>query len=240
VPTFRELSLNATGHHPFGYQERLAAANSARIVLNVPTGAGKTAGAFLSWLWRRRFAPQDIRARTPRRLVYCLPMRVLVEQSRDAVNGWLEKLGLKSEIRVALLMGVEDEEEWDLYPERDAVIVGTQDMLLSRVLNRGYAVSRARWPIQFGLLNNDCCWVLDEVQLMGPGLGTSVQLDAFRADKFGAYGVVRSLWMSATLRQEWLDTADFDRRSAELLELKQDDKSGVLAAVITQTLQVNA
>ena len=44
-------------------------------------------------------------------------------------------------------------------------------MLLSRALNRGYAASRARWPVQFGLVNNDCCWVLDEVQLMGPGFG---------------------------------------------------------------------
>ena len=53
-------------------------------------------------------------------------------------------------------------------------------MLLSRTLNRGYAASRARWPVEFGLLNNDCLWVLDEVQLMGSGLVTTAQLDAFR------------------------------------------------------------
>ena len=44
-------------------------------------------------------------------------------------------------------------------------------MLLSRALNRGYGMSRYRWPMHFGLLNNDCLWVMDEVQLMGRGFG---------------------------------------------------------------------
>ncbi|MCP9448558.1 MAG: hypothetical protein NNA21_00650 [Nitrospira sp.] len=48
----------------------------------VPTGLGKTAMVVLGWLWRRRFHPnEEIRKTTPRRLVYCLPMRVLVEQT---------------------------------------------------------------------------------------------------------------------------------------------------------------
>ena len=53
-------------------------------------------------------------------------------------------------------------------------------MLLSRALNRGYAAARARWPIDYGLLNHDALWVMDEVQLMDVGLATSAQLQAFR------------------------------------------------------------
>ena len=49
----------------------------------------------------------------------------------------------------------------------ETVIVGTQDQLLSRALNRGYSMSRFRWPVHFGLLDNDCLWVMDEIQLMG-------------------------------------------------------------------------
>ena len=41
-------------------------------------------------------------------------------------------------------------------PKRPAILIGTQDMLLSRALNRGYGMSRYRWPMHFGLLNNDC------------------------------------------------------------------------------------
>ena len=61
-----------------------------------------------------------------------------------------------------------------------AILIGTQDMLLSRALNRGYAAGRARWPLEFGLLNNDCLWAFDEIQLMDTGLATSLQLDAWR------------------------------------------------------------
>ncbi|MFV2073041.1 MAG: hypothetical protein ACC742_10375, partial [Thermoanaerobaculales bacterium] len=56
--------------------------------LSIPTGLGKTAAAVLSWVWRRRWAPEDVRCATPRRLVYCLPMRVLVEQTRDCAIEW--------------------------------------------------------------------------------------------------------------------------------------------------------
>ncbi len=55
------------------------------------------------------------------------------------------------------------------YPEKTQIIIGTQDMLISRALNRGYAMSRFKWPMAFGLLQNGCQWIFDEVQLMGAG-----------------------------------------------------------------------
>ncbi|MFY1645439.1 DEAD/DEAH box helicase, partial [Methanoculleus bourgensis] len=158
-------------------------------VIKIPTGMGKTDAIILGWLWRRRFDPRDeVRLRTPRRLVYCLPMRVLVEQTRDKTKQWLDRLGILAaspgddnavtgfaessmregkRIAVTVLMGGEEREWWDIYPERDAIIIGTQDMLISRALNRGYGMNKYRWPTHFGLLNNDCLWVMDEVQLMG-------------------------------------------------------------------------
>ena len=167
--------------------------------------------AVLGWLWRRRFADQSIRQSTPRRLVYCLPMRVLVEQTRSAVQMWFSELGIR-DIQVSVLMGGEGIEDWDLYPERDAILIGTQDMLLSSALNRGYGISRYRWPMYFALLNNDCLWILDEIQLMGTGLATTSQLQGFRSDTsgLGTFGAVRSIWMSATLEPCWLKTVDFD------------------------------
>lgn len=33
--------------------------------------------------------------------------------------------------------------------------------------------------MEFGLLNNDCLWVFDEVQLMSTGLAASLQLNAW-------------------------------------------------------------
>jgi CRISPR-associated endonuclease/helicase Cas3 len=95
-PDFRSFFKAATGFsdNPYPYQERLATESFPEL-LDVPTGLGKTAAAILAWIWRRRFHHDAvIRSSTPRRLVYCLPMRVLVEQTyREAVR-WLARLGL--------------------------------------------------------------------------------------------------------------------------------------------------
>lgn len=171
-----------TGRKPYRYQVRLATAGQVPEVLDVPTGLGKTAAIVLSWLWNCNSTAPAVSL--PRRLVYCLPMRTLVAQTARVANGWIENAAtaglLRSDCRVHVLMGGEQTEDWDLQPEADAVLIGTQDMLLSRLLNRGYGMSRYRWPMQFGLLGNDCLWVMDEVQLMGTGLATTVQVDLFQ------------------------------------------------------------
>src|SRR5690606_12236396 len=62
--------------------------------------------------------------------------------------------------------------------------------------------------MQFALLNNDCLWAFDEVQLMDVGVATGAQMEAFRRS-FGISIPGQSLWMSATLKPDWLDTVDF-------------------------------
>ncbi len=184
-------------------------------LIRIPTGFGKTLGVLVAWLWHRVACNDDA---WPRRLVWCLPMRVLVEQTEAEVR---EALGHVSrlwdgqgdhtgKVGVHLLMGGADAGDWHLYPEHPAVLIGTQDMLLSRALNRGYGAPRARWPMEFGLLNQDCLWVLDEVQLMDVGLATSGQMQAFRCeDAQTGKGIrpCRTWWMSATLQPSWLKTS---------------------------------
>ena len=220
---------------PYGYQCRLACGPQAdpeksntldeattchSQLINIPTGLGKTAAVVLAWLWNRAHRQNP---NWPRRLVYCLPMRTLVGQTQEEVQKWLKAHALdwdgKSESRrgkvgVHILMGGEDDGEWDIYPEENTILIGTQDMLLSRALNRGYGMKRYRWPMHFGLLNNDCLWVMDETQLMGPGLSTACQLESFRASNassyssFGAAGSV-TWYMSATSNREHLNTREW-------------------------------
>jgi CRISPR-associated endonuclease/helicase Cas3 len=202
---FAALFQKATGNpQPFPYQERYASADELPELVHAPTGSGKTATAVLGWAWRYFYSGK----KTPRRLVYCLPMRVLVEQTRDEARKWLANIGLADKVKVHVLMGGEVADEWDHDPEKPAFLIGTQDMLLSRALNRGYGMGRFRWPMHFGLLNNDCLWVLDEIQLMGVGLATSTQLQAFR-QALGVFGTVKTVWMSATLLPGWLASVDF-------------------------------
>jgi CRISPR-associated endonuclease/helicase Cas3 len=213
---------------PFAYQRRIATEAEMPTLINAPTGAGKTAAILGAWLWRRLKNPQSV----GRRLVYCLPMRTLVDQTAKVARTAIKNLAAeyeeleKKKIEVHVLMGGEVAVDWDALPEREAIIIGTQDMLLSRALNRGYALNTARYPLPFGLLNNDCLFVFDEIQLMGDALATSAQLAAFR-QTLGAFGVQQSVWMSATLDKKWLETIDFKEQAEKLEELKlnEDDRA---------------
>lgn len=136
-------------------------------------------------------------------------MRVLVEQTVRVAKQLLEKLPESRRPHLHVAMGGETSSDWYLHPEHPAIIVGTQDMLLSRALNRGYASARARWPLEFGLLNQDALWIMDEVQLMDVGLATSAQLQAFREqDQRKFLRPCHTWWMSATLQPKWLRSID--------------------------------
>lgn len=192
---------------PYPWQRKLARAGLPEV-LDVPTGLGKTEGVALAWAWRRLVKEITVE---PRHLVYCLPMRVLVRQTVERLTACFDRLskgGYLPELRVFMLMGGEVNEEWASRPEDPWILVGTQDQLLSRALNRGYSMSRYEWPVHFGLLNNDCHWVLDETQLMGPGVWTSAQLDWMRKKRFRALFPCRTMWMSATVGLDFLATSD--------------------------------
>ena len=226
-PTSKKAPVDITGIYrvafgdgvrPDAWQSALAADEWPELLI-APTGSGKTAAVTLGWAARRMRAPGE----TPRRLVWCLPMRALVDQTGRDVGEWFRRLKqagvdedntLPAPEDVHILMGGVESARWLDNPERPAVIVGTQDMLLSRALMRGYASSRAIWPMEFALLHKDAQWVFDEVQLMGAGRATSAQLEAFRRFDAARKDIprrrpARSLWISATLDPKWIRTVDY-------------------------------
>ncbi|GAA0986616.1 hypothetical protein GCM10009555_064410 [Acrocarpospora macrocephala] len=241
---FNEFVARAIGEAraPYPYQVRLAQEGLPDL-LRVPTGAGKTLAAVLPWLWRTYELPEV----TPRRLVYVLPLRTLVEQTAREVAGWLFNLGKRAshepegasdedEVILQVLMGGADRQDdaWQLAPDKRAILIGTQDMVLSRALMRGYAQTRARWPISYAFLHADTQWVLDETQLLGPALPTSAQLQGLR-DKLGTAAPTRSMWMSATLAEDGLSTVDHDVSSLRTVELSAEDRTGPLAKRLKAT-----
>lgn len=202
--------------HPNGfesraYQTRLAKGEWPQTLV-IPTGFGKTAAVLSSWLWKRAAGDRA----TPTRLVYCLPMRTLVEQTERVANCWVAAAwsGLGLKVSVDVLMGGAEAGQrrgvpgWMMQADKPAILIGTQDMLVSAALMRGYGVTRYRWPVDFALLHNDAMWVFDEVQLAGAALPTSAQLEAFRKE-YNTAAPARTLWMSATLDPAWLKTVDF-------------------------------
>lgn len=238
---FDTFFTKATRVDPYPWQRRIAR-DGLPEVLSIPTGLGKTEGVALGWAYRSLVmkAPS-----TPRHLVLCLPMRVLVRQTHERLAvafSRLQELGFQR-VDVHALTGStrhKEQAQWLGHPETPWILVGTQDQLLSRALNRGYAMSPFEWPVHFGVLNNDCHWVLDEVQLMGPAVWTSAQLDWMRRLRFGTLQPCHTTWMSATVGTNFLETRD--RHDAGLcpstpLEINEDDERHDHARVRLQAVR---
>lgn len=242
--TYDDIVKAATGfEEPYEYQRRIATAGFPNV-LAVPTGTGKTMAAVLGWLYRLLLHPDvEVGRTTPRRLAYVLPQRSLVQQTVAVAQAWMAALYTNGVLEldavgVSALLGGEGrlDETWRLRPERPHIVVGTQDLLLSRALNRGYISSRRNWPIDFGLLHAGTLWVFDEIQLMGPALPTSRQLQGLR-NALGTAGPVQSMWMSATVDERSLATVD-NPEIGDVLSLTDADRRGPLRKRLEATKRV--
>lgn len=144
------------------------------LPLDIPTGLGKTS-VMAIWLVARALG-----ANLPRRLVYIVDRRAVVDQStevaqtlRDYVdsNSMVKtKLGLGSKsLPISTLRGQHiDNREWLKDPSLPAIIVGTVDMIGSRLMFEGYGTSHKMRPYHAGLLGSDALVVLDEAHLVPP------------------------------------------------------------------------
>lgn len=210
--SFKDFFRGACGYGAFPFQIRFHESEADFRVLEVPTGLGKTQTVIAEWLYREPTT----------RLVYCLPGRALTRQVAKVAREMVERAGRNKDIKVVELMGGSEDLDLTLGPHERAILVGTQDILVSRALNRGYAQSPFRWPMDFGLVNNDAMWVFDEVQLLGEAVATSSQLAEFRK-QMGTFGRVPSVWMSATFERSWLNTVDFHEH-VDVIGLQDSDK----------------
>jgi CRISPR-associated endonuclease/helicase Cas3 len=160
------------------WQQRLYAklvAGSVPDALDIPTGLGKTAVIPL-WLMARALNPA-----LPRRLIYVVDRRVVVDQASDVARQVRERLetpelaelkaalGLAASLPVSTLRGgLAGNREWLENPASPAIIVGTVDMIGSRLLFGGYGVSRKMRAVHAALLAVDSLIVLDEAHLVPP------------------------------------------------------------------------
>lgn len=142
--------------------------------VDVPTGLGKTA-VMAAWLVARACG-----ANLPRRLVYVVDRRVVVDQATDVALALRKFVDAKPEVKAGLGLGDRplpvstlrgqfvDNREWLDDPAAPAVVVGTVDMVGSRLLFEGYGVSRKMRPYHAGLLGADSLIVVDEAHLVPP------------------------------------------------------------------------
>ncbi len=163
---------------PFPWQEDLLLSLLNRRALravDIPTGLGKTS-VMAIWLVARA-----CHADVPRRLVYIVDRRAVVDEATDVALSLREFVETEPDVKKAL--GFEpnralpistlrgqyvDNREWLADPSSPAIVVGTVDMIGSRLLFEGYRVSRKMRPYHAGLLGADTLVVLDEAHLVPP------------------------------------------------------------------------
>lgn len=157
-------------------------------LVDLPTGAGKTE-LVIVWLlalaWYGTNHPE--RQTVPRRLVWIVNRRVLVQQVFAIATELREKLtpgsatelvevcaglralgGTESEVfQVVELRGqIVTDRDWAIRPAMPQLIIGTVDQIGSRLLFQGYGLGKWGRPQQAGLLGVDAWVAVDEAHLV--------------------------------------------------------------------------
>jgi CRISPR-associated endonuclease/helicase Cas3 len=133
--------------------------------MDIPTGLGKTK-VMAIWL-----IALSSGAALPRRLLYVVDRRAVVDQASGEAAEIADRYGktVGGEIAISTLRGQHvDSGVWREDPSRLAIVVGTVDMIGSRLLFEGCGVSRRMRPLHAGLLGVDSLVVLDEAHLVPP------------------------------------------------------------------------
>ena len=158
---------------PFPWQLRLLrklAAGDVPSAIDIPTGLGKTS-VIAIWLLARACGTP-----LPRRLVYVVDRRAVVDQASVVADGLVQLVQQNDALRTALqlpgrlpistLRGQHiDNRQWLDDPSATAIIIGTVDMIGSRLLFEGYGVGRKTRSLHAALLTHDSLLVLDEAHL---------------------------------------------------------------------------
>jgi CRISPR-associated endonuclease/helicase Cas3 len=193
--TFAERFSSLTGVSPLRWQTRLFARfieNDVPATCDLPTGLGKT---HVVTIWLLALAAQAERGtvKLPRRLAYIVNRRTVVDQATTVVERIRRRMvepecaewrqhaetlrtlaktlnGLAASsgppLAISTLRGeFADNEEWKSDPARPAIIVGTIDMIGSKLLFSGYGDGRYRRIHHAGLIGQDILIVHDEAHL---------------------------------------------------------------------------
>ena len=195
--SFERSFQQLTGFAPLAWQTRLYRAHFESgclpSVIDIPTGLGKT-NVIALWLIARANGVS-----LPRRLIYVVDRRAVVDQATGIVLKLREELdrptgeairnalGLVGKsLPISTLRGQHvDNREWLDDPSAPAIVVGTVDMIGSRLLFEGYGLSPKMRPYHAGLLGADALVMLDEAHLVPPFESLLAAIDGER-QRYGA------------------------------------------------------
>ncbi|HDQ71117.1 MAG TPA: CRISPR-associated helicase Cas3', partial [Chloroflexi bacterium] len=174
----------------YPYQKRVYDLLSAgkSVVLQAPTGAGKTAAALYPFLraWEHG-------ADFPRKCIYSVPLRVLADQFEEAYSRDVANFGFTRSMAVTIQTGARPDDR----KMEGNLIFTTVDQTLSNFLNIPYALSTGQGNLNAGAVLS-AYLVFDELHLFDPGTMLPTVLHLLRMLR----GVAPFLVMTATLSEE--------------------------------------
>jgi CRISPR-associated endonuclease/helicase Cas3 len=248
-----------TGHEPFHWQTKLYEERFLRgelpDVCDIPTGLGKTSVIAIWLIALAELLSRGESWRLPRRLVYVVDRRTVVDQATTEAEKLIDKItspshsnvdpfeqealrnlaqilkdaaiSSRKDVIVALskLRGQHaDNREWCLDPTRPAIIIGTVDMIGSRLLFAGYGgVGRYYRSLQAGLLSQDTLIVVDEAHLSPTFVETARDV-YYRINQYTNLRGSFLMTLSATTNDA-ADEDDVEEARSPLIVFGDDDLS---------------
>jgi CRISPR-associated endonuclease/helicase Cas3 len=238
-----EFARLTGGNRPFPWQralyERFVAGNFPKAC-DLPTGLGKTS---VIQLWLLALARNP---KLPRRLVYVVNRRTVVDQATDeaekirkfltepgSLRDALSKLCAivprtgEAPLAISTLRGARaDNAEWRRDPARPAIIVGTVDMVGSRLLFSGYGCGFRSKPLHAGFLGQDALLVHDEAHLEPAfqQLLVAIQQEQRKSDDVRP---LRVMALSATGREQADFTLSAEDEKHDVVRRRLDAKKGL-------------
>lgn len=228
---FDECFELITGNSPFHWQKQLfeeMKEGKFPDICDIPTGLGKTS-VITIWLLAlvHSLSQEKSSRKIPIRLVYVVDRRVIVDQSTEeaekiikAMNDAPENSPLKKLVNIikastltkngelialSSLRGQKaDNREWCLDPSRPAIIIGTVDMIGSRLLFSGYGrVGKNHKSLQAGLLGQDALVLIDEAHLSPVFVKTIRAIEKAVTQDFKSIRPFKIIQLSATVSSQF-------------------------------------
>ncbi len=181
------------GYEPFPWQTALArqVCEQGRwpSLLDIPTGAGKTAVLDIALFHLAVEADKARERRAPLRIALVVDRRIVVDDAFRRAQEIAERLRSASDAALAAMSarlqhlagegappvqahrlrgGLPLDFDWARSPRQPLLITSTVDQVGSRLLFRGYGVSPRMRPVHAGLIGSDCLILIDEAHLAEP------------------------------------------------------------------------
>lgn len=214
--SFKALIGLKEDESPFPWQNELfenLCQGDVPPLCSIPTGLGKT---MIIPIWLLALAKGS---KLPRRLVYVVNRRTIVDQATDLVNSinhTIQEAGVSSNhklsqiakdlkqmnclndtesiLSISTLRGeLADNKEWKKSPTKPAIIIGTVDMIGSKLLFSGYGDTRRTRPLHAGILGCDTLFIHDEAHLT-PAFGKLLRsIKSFQANHTNQNNILETI-----------------------------------------------